>query len=91
MQIETVIGPFLIVFSSGMLVTAAMSYHRTHSLKMVFVNLVFVLFLFKGILMVLSLFIKNLGPLYSLASFGIIDIVMIVFLFLATLKRIPHE
>jgi hypothetical protein len=81
------ISPFLIVFSLGMLVTSLMSYRRSKNLKLLFVSVVFLFFLSKGVLLMVSLFNSDVARVTTLSSFSVIDVIILVFLFIATLKR----
>lgn len=82
-----IVSPFLIVFSLGMLLTAIVSYFRSKNNKLVFVSGVFCIFLIKGILLGLSAFSQDLTAIVTLASFGLLDVIIVVLLFIATLKR----
>jgi hypothetical protein len=86
--INILIPPFLIVFSLGMFITALASYFRSKNSKLIFVSIVFLIFLIKGILMSLGLlYQQELAPINSLTNFGILDVIVLFFLFIATLKR----
>jgi hypothetical protein len=82
-----IISPFLIVFSLGMLVTSIASYLRSKNIKLIFVSLVFLIFLIKGIVMAFALFFQELTVMTSISYFGILDLVVLILLFIATLKR----
>jgi hypothetical protein len=88
MQLEQLlITPFLIVFSLGLLITSLMSYQRSKNTKLIFVSVVFFLFLLKGILMGIDVMYPGIPLLSSLFSFAVVDVIILVLLFIATLKR----
>ena len=82
-----IISPFLIVFSLGMLITSIMSYHRSKNIKLIFVSLVFLIFLIKGIIIALTIAYQEFTVLTSLSYFGTLDVIILILLFIATLKR----
>ena len=82
-----IISPFLIVFSLGMLVTSIASYLRSKNMKLIFVSLVFLIFLIKGIVMALPLVYPEIATITSLSYFGLLDLIVLILLFIATLKR----
>ena len=78
MEIEAIIGPFLIVFSLGMLITSIVSYKKSKNLKLIFVSIAFLIFLIKGILISLLLFNQNITTIVSISSFGILDLFVLI-------------
>ena len=88
MQLEQLlITPFLLVFSLGLLITSLVSYRRTKNTKLIFVSIVFLLFFCKGILLCFDLIYPDTGVFHSLFSFTLLDVIVLFFLFSATLKR----
>ena len=87
-MIETsLIYGFITVFSFGMLIVSFLSYKRSNNFKILFVTLVFFVFFLKGILLSLSLFFVEINNIISIPFLGIFDLLMIVLLFIATLKK----
>jgi hypothetical protein len=84
---QLIIIPFLIVFSLGLLVTSLLSYRRTKNNKLVFISIVFIIFLLKGILMAVDLIYPTIIGLQYSFSFVLFDLGVLFFLFIATLKR----
>ena len=83
---EIVISAFVTIFSVGLLVVSLASYRKYKNIKLLFVSLVFLVLLIKGILLSLSLFYE-IGILNSTLYTGLFDLIILVLLFLATLKR----
>jgi hypothetical protein len=73
------------VLAFGLLLVSLASYGKYKNMKLFFVSLVFFLFLVKGIILSLNLFFENFIELSS--YFGVFDVVMLILLFIATLKR----
>jgi len=82
-----IISPVLLIFSLGMMITSLLSYKRSHNMKLLFVTLVFLFFFVKGVLLGLSVFLPWVEPVVSLVSFGVVDVLIVLLLFFATLKR----
>lgn len=75
------------VFSLGLLFISLLSYHRTKNIKLLFVSLVFLVLLIRGILLSISLFNEQLKPLVTMPYVGLLDLTILTLLFIATLKR----
>jgi hypothetical protein len=87
-MIETsLIYGFITIFSLGMLLLSILSYKRSKNFKILFVAMVFFLFFIKGFLLSLSLFITEINDIVSIQFLGVFDLLMIVLLFIATLKK----
>ena len=82
-----VIYGFFTVFSLGLCVISLMSYARSKNKKLLFVTGVFILFAIKGIVLSLSLFSIVSLDVSSIPLLSIFDVVVILLLFMATLKR----
>ena len=88
MEIEgIIISAFITIFSLGLLTISFASYRKYKNPKLLFVSLVFVVFLLKGILLSVSLFYENIGNFLSETYIGIFDLIVLILLFIATLKR----
>jgi len=72
------------IFALGLLLVSIASYHRHKNLKLLFVSCVFLVFFVKGILLSLSLFNINI---VDLPSNNLFDLIILILLFIATLKR----
>lgn len=84
---EIIISAFVTIFSLGLLAVSLASYRKYRNMKLLFVSLVFLIFLVKGILMSLSLFFGDIVALDSILYNGLIDLGILLLLFIATLKR----
>ncbi len=84
---DIVISAFVTIFSVGLLAISLASYRKYKNLKLLFVSLVFLVFLIKGILFSFSLFTGELAVLYSMPYTGLFDLIILILLFIATLKR----
>ena len=89
MEIQSIIiSAFVTIFSVGLLVVSIASYRKYKNLKLLFVSLVFFIFLIKGILLSLGLFYEEIELLTNTSTYiGLFDLVILIMLFLATLKR----
>jgi len=88
MEIETIIiSAFVTIFSIGLLAVSLASYKKYKNIKLLFVSLVFLVLLVKGILLSLSLFYDSIATLSSATYTGLFDLIILILLFLATLKR----
>ena len=88
MEIETIIiSAFVTIFSLGLLAVSLASYKKYKNLKLLFVSLVFLVLLIKGILLSLSLFVDEIAVLNSVLYSGLFDLIILILLFMATLKR----
>jgi hypothetical protein len=91
MELEgIIISAGVTIFSLGLLIVSLASYRKYHSSKLFFISGVFVILFIKGILFTLSLFFPELTflntILYSIYG-GLFDLIILILLFIATLKR----
>jgi hypothetical protein len=88
MNLETIIlSAFITIFSLGLLGISLASYRKYKNQKLLFVSGVFLIFLIKGILLSLSLIDSDFDLFLSTTITGIFDVSILLFLFIATLKR----
>ncbi len=88
MQPESVvISACITVFALGLFVVSLLSYRKHKNPKLIFVSLVFLVFLVRGILLSLSLFNQQIADILSMPYCWLLDLVILVLLFMATLKR----
>jgi len=88
MEIQSIIiDACITMFALGLFVVSMMSYKKYNNKKLLFVSLVFAIFLVKGIMLSLSLFNAEFAGFLSNPVIGIFDLVILVLLFMATLKR----
>ena len=88
MAIENiVISAFITIFSLGLFVIALSSYQKYKNTKLLFVTLVFLVFFVKGILLSLSFFYNEPAIITGILQSGLFDLLILLLLFVATLKR----
>ncbi len=84
---DIVISAFITIFSVGLLAISLASYKKYKNIKLLFVSLVFLVLLIKGILLSLGLFYEDLIMVNSMPYSGLFDLMILILLFIATLKR----
>lgn len=88
MEIETTILSACITLCAVVLFTISIASYRKHKNKrLLFVSIVFFLFLIKGVLMSLTVFIEQLMFLEYNLYFATLDLIMLLILFIAVLKE----
>ena len=88
MEIESIIiSGFLTIFAFGLLIVSLASYKKYKNSKLVFVSLVFLVFFIKGMLTSIGLFYEQLTIINLSPYNGLFDLVILILLFIATLKR----
>jgi hypothetical protein len=91
MEIEQIIfSAGITIFSLGLLIISLASVSKYKNTKLLFVSLVFLVFLIKGVLLSLRLFFPSftLFDAVLVGSFsGVFDVIILGLLFIATLKR----
>lgn len=83
---STILYGFLTVFSFALWVISIFSYQKSRNKKIIFVNIVFLIFLIKGVLLSLSIFIPELLGLLSIPLLAVFDLLMLCLLFIAVLR-----
>lgn len=88
MEIESIIiDACITIFALGLFIVSLLSYRKYKNGKLLFVSLVFLIFLVKGMLLSLSLFYSQFADIISNPYVGLFDLIILVLLFIATLKR----
>jgi len=88
MEIESIIiDASITIFALGLFIVSLLSYKKYKNGKLLFVSLVFFVFLVKGILLSFGLFNEQLAGMISNPYVGLFDLIVLVLLFIATLKR----
>ena len=82
-----IISAFITIFSLGLFIISLTSYRKYKNQKLLFVCLVFLVFLLKGILLSIQLFTNEFPLLNDSTSSGLFDLMILILLFIATLKR----
>ena len=84
---NSILFGFLTVFSFGLLIISICSYRKSRNKKLIFVNFVFLIFLLKGVLLSLSIFIEEIYDAVSIQWLALIDLLIICLLFISVLKK----
>ena len=84
---QIIIYSCITVFSLGMFLVSLLSYKKYRNQKLLFISTAFFLFLMKGILLSLPLFIDGIKGMYPDAYREVFDLAILILLFAATLKR----
>jgi hypothetical protein len=88
---ENIIIPACItVFAFGLLIVSLFSYQKSKNTKLLFVSMVFLILFIRGILLSmvnLQLFSDDVAAILSNPYSGLFDLLILIFLFVATLKR----
>ncbi len=84
---NTIIYGFLTVFSFGLWIISIFSYRKSRNKKIIFVNIVFLIFFIKGVLLSLSIFNSEIFDLISIQMLAIFDLIIICLLFISILKK----
>ena len=88
MEIESIIiSAGITILALGMLLVSLLSYRRFKNSKLLFVSGAFLLFFIKGLLLSIELFTSELTWFTSSMYFHAIDVIILILLFTATLKR----
>ena len=82
-----IINAFITIFALGLFIVSFASYRKYKNVKLIFVSLVFLVLLCKGLLLSLSLFVEGLPKISNHPYVGLFDLLILIFLFTATLKR----
>lgn len=91
MEIESIIiSACVTILSLGLLAVSLASYKKYKNVKLLFISIVFFVLLFKGMLLSISLFYPDFtgADTFLQGTYnGIFDLIVLVLLFIATLKR----
>ena len=82
-----IIYGFITIFSIGLFCVSILSYLKSKNRKLLFVSTVFLLFILKGIILSLSLFLSDLNLFINIEILSIFDLIVLFLLFIATLKN----
>jgi len=87
---EIIISSSVTIFSLGLLLVSLLSYKKFKNPKLLFISIVFIILLIKGVLFSINLFYPEIlfidTLLFSIYS-GLFDLTILILLFIATLKR----
>ena len=85
--VNIIIAACITVFALGLFIVSLLSYHRSKNIKLLFVSFVFLVLLIRGTLLSVSLFNEQLEPFVIMPYAGFLDLIILILLFIATLKR----
>jgi hypothetical protein len=85
--VSIVLDAGITIFALGLLLVSLFSYRKYKNSKLLFVSFVFLIFFVKGIILSVNLFNSQSADIISSPYFGLFDLIIIVLLFVATLKR----
>jgi len=85
--VSIVIDACITIFALGLLIVSLYSYKKYKNSKLLFVSIVFLIFFIKGLVLSLGLFFEQFEGLISNSYIGLFDLIILISLFLATLKR----
>ena len=85
--VDLFVSASITMLSLGLTTLSLLAYRRHRNSKMLFVSLVFMVFLVKGILFSISLFFEEITLFDSISSIWFFDIIILVLLYIASLKR----
>ena len=86
-MLSIILCGFITIFSLGLLAVSLFSFGKFKTTKLLVVSLVFLIFFIKGILMSLGLFYTMWGLPTANDAFLFLDVLILGFLFVVTLKR----
>ena len=87
---QIILSAGVTIFSLGLLLVSLASYWRYRTMKLLVISIVFFVFFMKGVLMSIQVFTtgSSFVDLVLTGSYsGVLDLVVLVLLFLVTLKR----
>lgn len=82
-----IINACITIFSIGMLIVSLLSYNKYKNSKLLFVSIVFLIFFIKGLIFSFGLFYNNINNIFSNTYIALFDLLILILLFMATLKR----
>jgi len=85
--IEVIISAFVTIFSLGLLCVSIKSYRKHNNIKLLIIGFVFLVFLIKALLVSIGLFYPDFTVIRFDLYSGLIDFIILLLLFIATLKR----
>ena len=88
MEMESIVlSASITVFALGMFIVSFLSYKKSKNAKLIFVSSAFFIFFVKGIIQSLGVFSLETSFLNSTNTMNVFDLLILILLFIATLKR----
>ena len=85
--VSIILSACITIFSLGLFVVSLLSYKSYKNSKLLFVSGVFFVFFLQGLLFSLGLFFPLFSSFLLTIPSGVFILIILIFLFLATLKR----
>jgi len=85
---QALISSVITIFALGLLLVTLRSFYHTRNTYLLFIIVVFIVFLIKGILLSISIFNTEIDTSVS-GLLIVFDVIILLSLFLGTLKKIP--
>lgn len=85
--IENVVAALLAVLSFTLFVIAVISFLRSRNSRIAMISVAFLLFFSEGILFTYQLFYQQFTPEAFYSVIGLVNVVILLFIFAATFKR----
>ena len=87
MEVESIfINACITIFSLAILLLSFVSYKKYKNTKLLFITAAFFVFLMKGLLLSLSIFVSELEGIHTSPYFGLFDVFILALLFISTIK-----
>jgi len=85
--VNIIIVGFATIFSLGLFIISLISYRKSKNKKILFVNLVLLLFFLKNLFLSFTLFTTQIQNNNTLLVLGLFDLFILVFLYIAVLTK----
>jgi hypothetical protein len=89
--IELFLTASITMLALGLMILSLLGYRKNHNTKMLFITMVFFVFLIKGLLFTIDLFIEDFTIFASNLNIWFFDLAVLVLLYIASLKGWPYE
>jgi len=86
-SLNIILSASITIIALGLFVVSILSFKRYKNMKLIFISSAFFVFFIKGIIQSLSIFQRDLTWIDTNPYMKLIDLVILIFLFVATLKR----
>jgi len=88
MQVESVLlSAGITIFSLGLLIVSLISYRKHRNMRLLFISIILLTLLIKGMLFTVHVFLVEIPALETSVFNGVFDFIILLLLFIATVKR----
>lgn len=84
--IELFLTASITMLALGLMILSLLGYRKNHNTKMLFITMVFFVFLIKGLLFTIDLFIEDFTIFASNLNIWFFDLAVLVLLYIVSLK-----